>query len=178
MTNYRRLYQEGGCYFFTLVSYQRQFLFTQDEFRTALRQAIIKTRKNHPFEIIAWVLLPDHLHCIWQLPEGDNDYSTRWALIKRYTSEALRFSNIGIKFDNSSKIKKREAFIWQRRFWEHLIRDQNDFNQHFDYIHFNPIKHGLVENLNTYPFSSFHRYEKEGIYCEDWISKNDIDGIE
>ncbi len=137
MVNYRRVYVPGGTYFFTIVTEHRQPILIQHI--DNLREAFRKTKKKYPFSIEAIVVLPDHLHTIWKLPVDDSDYSLRWRLIKR------SFSNEFKAFDrNASKIKKQEKNIWQRRFWEHLIRDDNDLRIHFDYIHYNPVKHGLV----------------------------------
>ena len=144
MPEYRRLWIPGGTFFFTVVTHKRMPILCHEEWRAALRKAITDTRINYPFETIAWVLLPNHLHCIWKLPEGDSDYSTRWRLIKaRFsrTFDALLESPSG---PNASRERHAERHLWQRRFWEHGIRDQDDFNRHIDYVHFNPVKHGLV----------------------------------
>jgi len=145
MSNYRRAPTDGCTYFFTLVSYQRQKILCNEFIRRSLRKAIKATQIKHPFTVDAWVLLPDHLHCIWTLPAHDKDFSTRWSVIKRRVSVACaqRYKQDYLMSD--SKLKHRESTIWQRRFWEHQIRDQNDFNQHLDYIHYNPVKHGLCE---------------------------------
>jgi putative transposase len=169
MPEYRRSYVEGGTYFFTVVTYQRQPILTSDPARTILRQAWSEVCERLPFETIAICLLPEHLHCIWRLPEGDADYSTRWMEIKRrFTIEYLREVGPGGE-RNSSRQVKREAAVWQRRFWEHTIENEEDLEIHLDYIHYNPIKHGLVERAIDWPFSSFARYVKEGIYAEDWV---------
>ena len=150
---YRRHYQAGGLYFFTLVSAQRQAILTRPEIRQTLRQAIQAVRQKYPFEIMAWVLLPDHLHTIWQLPENDVNYSERWRQIKRFTQYHCRD-----QFPN----------IWQKRFWEHTIRDEVDFARHLDYLHFNPVKHGYVDQVVKWGYSSFHRYVRSGAYPTDW----------
>jgi len=168
MSYYRRA-KTSGCYFFTVVSYQRQKILCDFEIRQALRQAIIKTRRKYPFTIDAWVLLPDHLHCIWTLPEGDANFSIRWALIKREVS-LLCPQYKQNQWMTVSKKKHRESTLWQRRFWEHQIRDQDDFNHHLDYIHFNPVKHSLCENPKLWIYSSFHRYVKAGKYPQNWSS--------
>lgn len=154
--NYRRFYRAGGTYFFTVVSHQRQPILTQTPIRQALRQAIVTVREKYPFEIMAWVLLPDHLHTIWQLPENDANFSERWRQIKRYSQYFI-----------GSEIK-----LWQARFWEHCIRDEVDFAHHFDYIHLNPVKHGYVQNVVDWQFSTFHRYVKQEIYPSDWLGTN------
>ena len=133
-----------------------------------MREAIKAIQTTRPFQIDAWVLLPEHLHCIWTLPEGDDDYSIRWSLIKGQFAKNVKplFYNAGQL--SSSHLKKREFGIWQRRFWEHMIRDEKDFNRHIDYIHYNPVKHGLVMSVKDWPYSTFHRYVREGIYPNDW----------
>lgn len=168
MTNYRRSTVKGATYFFTVVTHRRQPILDKPESRAILRQVIDEVRQQHPFSVDAWVLLPDHLHCMWTFPVGDADYSKRWGMIKAgFTKQAkpLFHCDAGM---NTSKQKHRESTIWQRRFWEHQIRDEVDFQRHADYIHFNPVKHRLVEQVNAWPHSTFHRYVKEGVYSENW----------
>lgn len=112
--------------------------------------------------------MPDHLHCIWTLPDGDTDFSTRWMMIKREVSLRCRDAYHCDDWMNASKQKHRESTIWQRRFWEHQIRNDADFARHMDYIHFNPVKHGHVANAAAWPYSTFHRYVREGVYSPDW----------
>ena len=131
-----------------------------DELRTAFRE----TRRHHPFTIDAMVVLPDHLHTIWTLPEADASFAMRWRLIKTAFSRSLP---IGERISDS-RVAKGERGIWQRRYWEHTIRDENDFARHVDYIHINPVKHGLVLRVRDWPHSSFHRMVRLGIYPEDW----------
>ena len=114
----------------------------------------------------AWVVMPEHLHCIWRLPPGDDDYSTRWRLIKSRFSRAIAPTERRTK----SRIAKRERGIWQRRYWEHLIRDDADLRAHIDYIHFNPVKHGYAPSAAAWPHSSFHRYVQAGLLPRDWAS--------
>ena len=117
---------------------------------------------------MAVCLLPEHLHCIWSLPEGDADYSKGWKEIKRkFTRGYLLEVGPGGE-RNASRVRRGEAAVWQRRFWEHTMRDEGDLNRHLDYIHYNPVKHGLVKNVSDWPWSSFHRYVREGCYAEDW----------
>lgn len=163
MSNYRRA-REGTLFFFTLITAQRRPLLVQPATRQALRLAIEATRQRYPFHIHGWVSLPDHLHCLWELPSGDSDYGLRWSLIKRLTSRALAPPDALIL----SRHLRREAALWQRRFWEHRIRDQRDYQRHLDYLHWNPVKHGLVERVVDWPWSSFHRLVREGMYPEDW----------
>jgi len=168
MSNYRRANLSGGTYFFTVVTYRRQPIFHNNMARQLLREAILKTRKNYPFTIDAFVLLPNHLHCLWTLPENDHDFSTRWNLIKSTFSKSAKPYYHNTHWINPSKQKHRETTIWQRRFWEHLIRDDYDFEKHVDYIHWNPVKHGYVHRTCDWPYSTFHRYAKMGIYPLNW----------
>jgi len=168
MPNYRRANVTGGTYFFTVVTYRRQTFLCDDDVRMALRNGIEQTRKRYPFEIDAWVLLPDHLHAIWTLPTGDADFGKRWSMIKRHvTKHCARLKRD--EWLNDSKRKRMESTVWQRRFWEHQIRDEWDYEKHVDYIHFNPVKHGHVKYVNEWPYSTFHRYVKNNIYPTDWV---------
>ncbi|OGP71673.1 MAG: transposase [Deltaproteobacteria bacterium RBG_13_58_19] len=153
MPQYIRAKEPGGTFFFTVVTHRRRKLFNDPENRLSLRKVIMEVQSSHPFIIDAWVLLPEHLHCLWTLPEGDTDFSKRWGLIKA-------------KFSGEQKTKGSP--LWQERFWEHLIRNDQDFQRHVDYIHYNPVKHSLVENPRDWPFSTFHRYVKEGFYPVNW----------
>lgn len=179
MTNYRRIKIKGGTYFFTQVTHERQPWLCQETGRSLLRSAIIKVRKKYPFAINAIVLLPDHLHCIWTLPPNDSDYSTRWRLIKSEVTKQGR-SQLELQGEISeSRIKRGEHNLWQRRFWEHWIRNETDFKHHFDYIHYNPVKHGLCNRASEWKYSSFHRYLVQGVYSIDWgISRETISSIE
>ena len=160
MPEYRRSYVEGGTYFFTVVTYLRQPILTSEPARRILRQAWSEVKQRFPFETIAVCLLPEHIHCIWRLPAGDADYSTRWKEIKRRFSHRY-LEKIEIDTPQSeSRIKRNEAAIWQRRFWEHVIRDERDYERHADYIHYNPVKHGYVTKVADWPYSSFARYVK------------------
>jgi putative transposase len=168
MPHYRRAKSPGASYFFTIVTYQRRPILTVPESRFALRKAIEDVRELHPFKIDAWVLLPDHLHCVWTLPENDLDFSKRWGMIKADFTKQVKPVFHNDKLINESKRKHREASIWQRRFWEHQIRDEHDYNTHINYIHYNPVKHGLVARVKEWPYSTFHRYIKEGLYPDNW----------
>jgi putative transposase len=128
--------------------------------------------KRHSFKIDAFVLLPDHLHCIWTLPQGDSDLSTRWRLVKSYFSHRYEGEYRGDV--SASREKKREQAIWQRRFWEHAIRDEEDYARHVDYIHYNPVKHGLVRAPRDWEYSSFHGYIRAGLYDEMWGAGQEI----
>ena len=168
MSYYRRANQLGGTYFFTVVTYRRQPFLCDDDVRMASRDAIERVRNRYDFQIDAWVLLPDHLHCIWTLPDGDADFSTRWSRIKRHVTQVCGHRIARQDWMTRSKRIHRESTRWQRRFWEHPIRDEKDFRAHVDYIHYNPAKHGYVKRAVDWPYSSFHRYVKEGVYEMDW----------
>jgi putative transposase len=162
MPQYRRAKISGSTFFFTVVLADRSnaLLVEQiDRLRTAYRLAC----ERRPFETIAICVLPDHVHAIWSLPDGDVDFSTRWSLIKSGFSRGLQD-----RPRSPSKIVKREKGIWQRRFWEHAIRDDADLERHVDYIHFNPVKHGHVKRVVDWPHSSFHRYVTRGELTADW----------
>lgn len=159
--DYRRNYQSGGIYFFTIVTQNRQPILIDNIWR--LRTAFRHARKRYPFGIDAVVVLPDHLHTIWHLPEGDHDYSRRWMVLKRKFSTGLC---LGILTE--SQRRRGEKGIWQRRYWEHTIRDQADWRQHMDYIHYNPVKHGYVGSPGEWPYSSFGRSVQEGLYESNW----------
>ena len=141
MPDYRRIFIPGATCFFTLVTHQRRPWLCTPATRGALREAVVKVRQSRPFAVEAWVLLPDHLHCIWTLPPGDADYTTRWRLIKRAVS--LRLANEPDGTLSDSRRKRRERGLWQRRFSEHAIRDERDFEAHCSHIHYNAVKHGM-----------------------------------
>lgn len=145
MPEYRRSRMEGGTYFFTIVTYKRLPLFHNESARRLLHNSWFTINIKYPFETVAVCLLPDHLHCIWHLPEGDADYSKRWRGIKGlFTIAYLKEIGTGEE-RNLSRQKRREAALWQRRFWEHTIEGEEDLETHLDYIHFNPVKHGYVK---------------------------------
>ena len=167
MVEYRRNFKPGGCYFFTQVTYERRAWLCAQWARRALREALEKVRQESPFVIESWVLLPEHLHCIWRLPEGDADYPTRWRHIKTFVTKHRADSWMWPR-KNDSREKRREQTLWHRRFWEHTIRDDEDYRRHCDYIHYNPVRHGLCVAPKHWPYSSFHRFVKEGRYELDW----------
>ena len=140
--------------------------------RAALHQALNDVRRELPFIAHAWVLLPEHLHCVWELPEDDAQLGLRWGLVKRQVTRACR-SELAAELPSASasRIVRHEATFWQRRFWEHRIRDDRDFEKHVDYIHWNPVKHGHVKRVADRPFSTFHRFVRQGIYAEDWAGE-------
>lgn len=168
MPQYQRYYEEGGTYFFTVVTYHRRPILTNPISQKLLHDAWQATNQLHPFSTIAVCLLPDHLHCIWKLPEGDSDFSTRWKEIKRkFTIGYMKQIGPGEE-RNTSRQKQGEAAVWQRRFWEHLIDNEIDFENHLDYIHYNPVKHGYVLKPDDWHWSSFRRFVNEGVYDRSW----------
>ena len=168
MPEYRRIKVKGGTYFFTVVTFGRQTILTNDKVRIALREGIHEVRQSLPFTIEAWVLLPDHLHAIWTLPEGDDNFASRWAVIKRSVSRLGNFLEGSEGPVTGSHGKRGERRVWQRRFWEHLIRDELDLQRHLDYLHWNPMKHGYVKSVKDWPYSTFHRFVAKGLYPPDW----------
>ncbi len=175
MAHYRRTNQAGGTYFFTVVTYQRREILCNGNVLQALRDGIDKTRTKYPFTIDAWVILPDHIHAIWTLPPDDADFANRWRLIKWYVTLACGEILHQPDLMTASKSKHRESTLWQRRYWEHLIRGDADYAKHMDYVHFNPVKHGLVSRVVDWPYSSFHRYVKQNVYAPDWGLSVQID---
>jgi putative transposase len=175
MTQYRRAKFPGGYYFFTVVTYRRRRFLADDLSRACLGSAWQNVRMDRPFDVVAFCLLPDHLHCLWRLPEGDNDFSQRWMLIKKgFTRRYLKAG--GRECGQSlSRDKKRERGLWQRRFWEHQIRDEDDLHKHVDYIHYNPVKHGLVDTVENWPWSTYRKFVLEGFYRHRVLSDYDGD---
>ena len=173
MSRYRRAIT-GSTFFFTVVAYRRRPIFCDPAIRAGLHQAIRFVRATRPFAIDAWVVLPDHMHCIWTLPEGDANYSNRWFAIKRFVSSGAGQALHDSSLLTASRRKHRESTIWQRRFWEHQIQDEKDFERHMDYIHFNPVKHRYVQQVREWPHSTFHRYVRQGVYPDDWGGTSDI----
>ncbi len=172
MPNYRRFFVEGGTYFFTLVTASRFPLFNDPWARYFLGCAIRQERERRPFETLAIVLLPDHLHALWELPPGDKDYSERWQAIKaHFTSQWLEFAGEEMAVSAGYR-KQRRRGVWQARFMEHTIRDEDDLAAHADYIHYNPVKHGLAPCPRDWPYSSFHRFARLGHYEPDWGCSN------
>ena len=163
MTEYRRYRVDGGTYFFTVALYDRRTALLTENIGL-LRNAVTEIKRKHPFRIDAMVVLPEHLHCIFTLPENDHDFPMRWRQIKSAFSRQLPATERLSK----SRINKHERGIWQRRFWEHAIADQNDFNRHVEYIHFNPVKHRLTERVADWPYSTFFKYVEQGICPLSW----------
>jgi putative transposase len=171
MPNYRRVFVPGGCWFFTVNLLDRRSTLLTDQI-VALREAIHDTRQRYPFHIDAVVVLPDHIHALWTLPSDDADFSTRWRLIK------WRFARSIPEGEQLSPARRArgERGIWQRRFWEHLIRNDSDYARHIEYCYINPLKHGLVRRVRDWPFSSFHRDVRSGLFPEDWAGTVEFPG--
>ncbi|MDR3477575.1 MAG: transposase [Gammaproteobacteria bacterium] len=169
---YRRLHQKGGTYFFTLVTHNRQPIFDNQTNINLLKNAIRYAKSRHLFSIDAIVILPDHIHCLWTLPDDNDNNAVRWMLIKSHVTRNLApIYKQSIR--STSRKQKREQPIWQRRFWEHLIQSEDDYRKH---IHYNPVKHGLVKSAEAWPYSSFHYYVKRGLYNIDWGESEDNSG--
>src|SRR3984885_9655098 len=162
MPRYVRAKIKGSVFFFTVALAERPSNLLVDQI-DRLRQAYRVVQQRRPFETIAICILPDHIHALWALPEGDADFSTRWNLIKSGFSRGLE-----ARPRSTSQVAKREKGIWQRRYWEHAIRNDADLERHVDYIHFNPVKHGHVTRVADWPHSSFHRHVERGVLEADW----------
>ena len=162
MPRYVRAKFKGSVFFFTVVLAERPSNLLVDQI-ARLRQAYRTVQQRRPFETVAVCVLPDHIHALWALPDGDVDFSTRWNLIKSLFSRGL-----DARSRSASKASKREKGIWQRRYWEHAIRDDADLERHVDYIHFNPVKHGHVTRVADWPHSSFHHHVERGSLPADW----------
>jgi putative transposase len=173
MRTYLRNRTPGALYFFTVNLAERRGNTLLTDRIDHLREAFRRTFATHLAVMDAAVVLPDHLHCIWQLPPGDDDYPARWRLIKSHFSRSLEPG----ERRSESRLRKGERGIWQRRYWEHLIRDEQDYARHVDYIHYNPVKHGLVASAKDWPYSTFFRWVSRGVYTEDWAS-NELDDME
>jgi len=158
MPNYRRSRTKGGVFFFTVVTHNRLAVFKSIENIRAFRHVINEVRHELPFKEVACVIMHDHIHSIWKLPEGDYDFSKRWGIIKaRFTKHIRR-----------GAVSSLNQKIWQPRFWEHEIRNISDLNNHIDYLHYNPVKHGYVDKVSDWKYSSFHRFVDDGYYAIDW----------
>ncbi len=162
MVHYRRSLVPGGTFFLRVTVADRRSSILVDHV-ASLRHAFRAARKERPFTIDAIVILPDHLHAIMTLPEDNADFSGRWRRIKGLFTRQVIARGLPIGRDD-----RGEYALWQRRFWEHTIRDESDFSRHLDYIHYNPVKHGLVSRVSDWPYSSFHRYVRQGWLPEDW----------
>lgn len=172
MPDYRRARVPGATYFFTVNLRDRSSDLLIREV-DLLREAVRAVRARHPFHIDAWVVLPEHMHCMWTLPPGDADFAVRWKAIKFAFAKRLPVH----ESRSLKQQQRRERGIWQRRYWEHLIRNEQDYQRHFDYIHFNPLKHGHVTRLVDWPYSSFHRAVAMGAYPKDWcLAAEQVEG--
>ncbi len=168
MPEYRRNFVAGGCYFFTVTLLDRRSDLLVAEIGL-LREAVRGVRARRPFAIDAWVVLPDHMHCVWTLPEGDADFPGRWRAIKTVFSKWLP----GLGRPSPVMAARGERGIWQRRYWEHTIRDERDYAAHVDYVHFNPVKHGYVSAPEDWAYSSFQRCVAAGWYPAGWLGGGD-----
>jgi putative transposase len=163
---YRRVYIKGGTYFFTLVTYHRIPFISTKKSIEVLNDAILYTNDRMPFEIVASVILPDHMHFIRTLADESCDYSTRWRFIKSYfTRHWCKNQNSS---ESASRIKKGERDVWQRRFWEHFIRNDFDLTRHIEHIHYNPVKHGYITSPFDWQYSSFRKYVQDRLYPQHW----------
>ncbi|MCW5589053.1 MAG: transposase [Legionellales bacterium] len=165
MVNFRRFYIEGGCYFFTVTLKNRKSRLLIEKIGL-LRQAFQQVKQENPFTVEAIVILPDHFHTIWKLPEQDTNYSDRMRKIKSYFTLNLKKSGIIISCN-----QRAEHQLWQRRFWEHTIFDETDYEEHVNYIHYNPVKHGWVNEVNQWPYSSFHQFVAQQLLPKNWAGK-------
>jgi len=170
MANYRRAFIPGGTWFFTVNLLQRHDNDLLVREIDVLRTTVRRVRTRYPFHINAWVVLPEHLHCVWTLPPGDSDFSTRWRLIKSGFSRALPQTEHRCKV----RCAAGERGIWQRHYWEHAIRNDADYQRHVDYVHRNPVKHGWVQRVSDWPYSTFHRYVETGVYPLNWCGDENI----
>jgi len=178
MPSYRRWHIEGGVYFLTIVTHERRSILTGDLARGILRRAMVEARRRRPFEQMGVVLLPEHMHMMWRLPDGDADYSTRVGGIKQSFTRAYLAAGGLEGASTASRARQRYRGVWQKRFLEHTIRDFGDFKRHLDYIHVNPVKHKRVEQPREWPWSSFHRYLQMGWYEDDWCGPTEFGGME
>jgi putative transposase len=168
MSDYRRWFVAGGTFFFTVVTYRRRPILTTDTGRSLLRHAIESVQKRHPFTLVATVLLPDHWHLVMQLPRGDQDYSLRMKQIKaRFSRQWLAAAQPEAGVTDSQR-HRGERGVWQARFWEHTVRDEDDLERCADYIHWNPRRHDLVARVADWQWSSFHQFVRQGHYSIDW----------
>ena len=168
VSSYRRNYLPGGTFYFTLVTYARRPILTTDLGRSCLREAMVETRNQFPFQLFAICLLPDHLHALWVMSRGDADFSIRWRRIKQLFTEKWLHAGGSEAQVTDAQSKEGRRGIWQPRFWEHTVSDEADLERCVDYTHWNPRKHGLVRRVQDWPHSSFHRFVNEGQYERNW----------
>ena len=170
MSEYRRTWVPGGTYFITVVTYRRRAMLTSDPGRACLRAAWRITQARRPFRLEAVCVLPDHFHCLLSLPESDRDLSIRVSVLKGVFTKQYLLAGGSDGMRNCSRFRSGEAAIWQRRFWEHCICNDTDFANHIDYIHYNPVKHGLVSSAAEWRWSTFARFHEKGYYASEWGS--------
>jgi len=168
MPEYRRAFAPGATFFFTVVTHGRRRLLSEPLALRALRIAHERVRERYPFDIDGMVVLPDHLHSVWRLPPGDAGFSLRWRLIKASFTRSYLAEGGREGRRSDSRRRQKERGIWQRRFWEHVIRDEDEYAAYMDYIHYNPVKHEQCECPHAWPYSSFHRWVRQGVYDVDW----------
>jgi putative transposase len=166
--NYRRLPVEGGEYFLTIVTHERRPILRDATARRLLREAIREVRRLRPFEIVAIVLLPDHFHWLIALPPGDADFSGRVRAVKHAFTKAYLAAGGSEGAFSLSRVRHRQRGVWQKRFHDHVIRDDRDFVRHVEYIHYNPVKHGYAASPHGWPWSSLHRYVRMGWVEPEW----------
>ena len=166
---YRRFFQPGGTFFFTVVTYKRLPWFREDRACVLFRSVLAEVKAERSFTVDAAVVLHDHLHMIWTLPTGDADFSGRWSKIKSLFSRRWRRAMGGPEAAFTRGMERdRRRGVWQPRFFEHTIRDEEDYIAHVEYIHYNPVRHGYVCCPKDWPRSSFHRFVRRGAYPVDW----------
>lgn len=163
MPEYRRVRHPGGLHFFTVTLLRRSGNDLLTRHIDVLRHSVRQVRSAHPFSVHAWVVLPDHLHCVLEFPYGEANHALRWRLIKAHFARALPADEF-----RSDTRRRGQHGIWQRRYWERPIRDEADYRAHLDYVHFDPVKHGLVDRVRDWPYSTFHRWVDRRVYPVDW----------
>ena len=173
MPDYRRAWHPGGTWFFTVNALQRGDKDLLVRHIGLLREVIRDVRRRHRFAIHGWVVLPEHMHCVLELPPSDTDFATRWRLIKAGFSKGFPAT------ERRSVVRRArgERGIWQRRYWEHLIRNEQDYRAHLDYLHFNPVRHGHVRRVADWPHSTFHAWVERGVYSLDWAGSDFADAL-
>lgn len=169
MPDFIRAFVPGGTFFFTLVTYRRRPLFRDAGARGLLRRSIVEVQRRRPFKVEGMVLLPDHLHCVMVLPKDDADFSTRLRKIKEGFTRSYLASGKREAAVTSGQAAKGLRGVWQQRFWEHSISDYDDFARHMNYIHFNPVRHGLATCPHGWPWSTFAKWVRAGVYRFDWL---------
>jgi putative transposase len=175
MPTYVRWRESGATYFFTVVTYNRSRFLTTAAARQCLRQSILSVQEKWPFEMPVSVLLPDHLHCIWRLPEREDNYPLRWRRIKEmFTRSFLKLGGREARVSDSQRREQRRGY-WQPRYWEHLIRNEEEYLAYRDYIHLNPVKHSLVREPEDWPWSSIHQHLRNGWLEPEWKCRTPID---